>query len=287
MAVGFYDFYGTRYTPMVRLARGLVDTSECAEEIVQDAFVKVYERWDRLDEPAGYLRTAVVNGARSELRRREARRRIGLRHRAVSTPAEGDYLIDALDKLPPERRFGPGVGGSVRRLRRISGRQRRRIRHEARQRRRRPDRHLRRRPHLERGALVPARLLVRHPCGRRRSMACGGRRWFLQRGARRLRQPLHDPRDLRGSRVHRDTGRGILRSRGHRIPVTGWPSGSRQHLRLAGVADAEPTEQGSERPQLWVGWSADGTDWGWQSLPDALGSPGANPGPSLPWAAIS
>ena len=103
-AAGFYDFYGTRYASMVRLARGLVDTSECAEEIVQDSFIKVFERWDRLDEPAAYLRAAVVNGARSELRKREVRRRIGLRLRADSAPAEGDFLIDALDRLSPKRR---------------------------------------------------------------------------------------------------------------------------------------------------------------------------------------
>ena len=102
--MGFHDFYSAQYAPMVRLARGLVDTSECAEEIVQDAFVRVYERRDRLDEPVRYLRTAVVNGARSELRRREVRRRIGLRQRVASPPAERDYLMDALDSLPPKRR---------------------------------------------------------------------------------------------------------------------------------------------------------------------------------------
>lgn len=102
--MGFHDFYSAQYAPMVRLARGLVDTSECAEEIVQDAFVRVYERRDRLDEPVRYLRTAVVNGARSELRRREVRRRIGLRQRVASPPAERDYPIDALDSLAPKRR---------------------------------------------------------------------------------------------------------------------------------------------------------------------------------------
>ena len=102
--VGFYDFYGAQYSPMVRLARGLVDTSECAEEIVQDAFVKVFERWSRLDEPAAYLRVAVVNGSRSELRKRMVRRRIGLRPRTASVSFEDDYLIDALDKLSPKRR---------------------------------------------------------------------------------------------------------------------------------------------------------------------------------------
>ena len=48
---------------MVRLAQALVDTSECAEEIVQDAFIKVCERWDRLGEPGGYARITVINGA--------------------------------------------------------------------------------------------------------------------------------------------------------------------------------------------------------------------------------
>ena len=101
-AVGFYDFYGVSYAPMVRLARGLVDTSECAEEVVQDAFIKAYERWDSLTEPAGYLRVAVINGARSELRKREVRRRVGLRR--SDPPDERDYLVDALGGLLPRRR---------------------------------------------------------------------------------------------------------------------------------------------------------------------------------------
>ena len=102
-AAGFDEFYRAEYAPMVRLARGLVDTSEVAEEIAQEAFAKVFERWDRLDAPGGYLRTAVINGARSELRKREVRRRIGL-GRPRQAPAERDYLIDALDGLPPKRR---------------------------------------------------------------------------------------------------------------------------------------------------------------------------------------
>lgn len=100
----FGDFYGLHYRPMVRLAQALVDTSECAEEIVQDAFVKVCERWNRIDQPAGYLRVAVVNGARSELRKREVRRRVGLRARPAAAPDERDYLIDALYGLSPKQR---------------------------------------------------------------------------------------------------------------------------------------------------------------------------------------
>lgn len=100
----FDALYAEEYEPMVRLARGLVDAPEIAEEIVQDAFAKVYERWSRLDHPGGYLRTAVVNGARSELRKREVRRRIGLRPLLVPQPEERDYLLDALDQLSPRQK---------------------------------------------------------------------------------------------------------------------------------------------------------------------------------------
>ncbi len=103
VSADFDGFYRAEYAPMVRLARGLVDTTEAAEEIAQDAFAKVFERWERLDSPGGYLRTAVVNGARSELRKREVRRRVGL-DRPLQSPAERDYLVDALDRLPPKRK---------------------------------------------------------------------------------------------------------------------------------------------------------------------------------------
>ena len=100
----FEDFYFMRYRPMVRLAHAMVDTPESAEEIVQDAFVKIYERRDRITDPVSYLRAAVVNGCRSELRKREVRRRVGLKVRPQPPPVERDYLIDALEQLSPKRR---------------------------------------------------------------------------------------------------------------------------------------------------------------------------------------
>lgn len=103
IADAFEEFYRARYLAMVRLACGLVDILEAAEEITQDAFAKVFERWDRLDNPAGYLRTAVVNGARGELRKREVRRRIRP-GRPQPVPVQQDYLLDALERLPARRR---------------------------------------------------------------------------------------------------------------------------------------------------------------------------------------
>ena len=46
----------------------------------------------------------MVNGARSELRKREVRRRVGLEPRRGDDPGERDYLLDALDALPVKRK---------------------------------------------------------------------------------------------------------------------------------------------------------------------------------------
>ncbi|MEZ5259288.1 MAG: sigma factor [Ilumatobacteraceae bacterium] len=59
--VTFEELYAEQYPSMLRLAHALVDTREQAEEVVQDSFAAIYERFDRLDHPAAYLRTTVVN----------------------------------------------------------------------------------------------------------------------------------------------------------------------------------------------------------------------------------
>lgn len=61
-----------------RLAVLLVDDPETAEDVVQDAFVRLHRRWLALRDPdkaLAYLRTSVVNGSRSRLRRRRTERR--------------------------------------------------------------------------------------------------------------------------------------------------------------------------------------------------------------------
>lgn len=74
----FDRLYRDAWWPMVRVAYGLVGDRGLAEDVVQDAFSAVYRRWDGIrDRQAamGYLRTAVVNAARSALRRRRTARR--------------------------------------------------------------------------------------------------------------------------------------------------------------------------------------------------------------------
>jgi len=60
----------------VRLAALLVDDTGTAEEVVQDAFVKLQGVWERVESPEAYLRATVVNLSRSRLRRRMVARRI-------------------------------------------------------------------------------------------------------------------------------------------------------------------------------------------------------------------
>lgn len=62
---------------LVGLARLLLDQPAQAEEVVQEAFVRTYANWRRVrnrDDPFPYVRRAVVNLARSGLRRRRTER---------------------------------------------------------------------------------------------------------------------------------------------------------------------------------------------------------------------
>ena len=72
------DTYREHYRSLVRLASLLLDDVGACEEVVQDAFVQVWQRGPALRTPdrlPAYLRSAVLNGARSQLRRRIVRRR--------------------------------------------------------------------------------------------------------------------------------------------------------------------------------------------------------------------
>lgn len=70
--------YRDHYRSLVHLAALLLDDVGACEEVVQDAFVQVWRRGPALRDPErlpAYLRSAVLNGARSQLRHRLVRRR--------------------------------------------------------------------------------------------------------------------------------------------------------------------------------------------------------------------
>ena len=65
--------YAAHYRGLVRLAAYLTGDRDGAEEVVQDAYVKVLGRWGGLrdlDKGEAYLRQTVVNLSRSRLRHR-------------------------------------------------------------------------------------------------------------------------------------------------------------------------------------------------------------------------
>lgn len=68
------DLFRTHAKGLTGLARLLVDEPGAAEEVVQDAFVGLHRNWRRLRDPAAapaYLRSSVINGARSRRRRKK------------------------------------------------------------------------------------------------------------------------------------------------------------------------------------------------------------------------
>ena len=109
------DLYRQHYAPLVRLAALLLGDRAASEEVVQDAFVQLHKRWDRVIDPGkrvAYLRSIVVNGARSRGRRREARRRLQPVPPATYESAEASAIraedhrevLAALRALPARQR---------------------------------------------------------------------------------------------------------------------------------------------------------------------------------------
>src|SRR5580704_14593562 len=67
------DLFRRHAIGLVRFALVLVGDQATAEDVVQEAFLGLYRAWDQVRDPdavLGYLRTAVVNGARSVHRSR-------------------------------------------------------------------------------------------------------------------------------------------------------------------------------------------------------------------------
>ena len=109
VAAAFTDVYDREVLAVTRLAFLLVRSQAQAEELAHDAFVRLYERFDTVHNPAGFLRTAVVRLAATA---RGRRRMEGDRLRLVDGPGdhaahdapEIDEAWEALGRLRAERR---------------------------------------------------------------------------------------------------------------------------------------------------------------------------------------
>ena len=102
--------YDAHYAKMVKLASMYVDQREVAEEVVQDAFLKLLKGNYNIKpgNEAAYVRRMVINGAHSALRKRRVRRRHTLDEpESVASAEEGGVslserqrILNAVRKLP-------------------------------------------------------------------------------------------------------------------------------------------------------------------------------------------
>jgi hypothetical protein len=65
----FEDLFADQHERLYRALYLIVGNSHEAEELMQEAFLLVLERWDRIDNPAGYLYRSALNSTRSRFRR--------------------------------------------------------------------------------------------------------------------------------------------------------------------------------------------------------------------------
>ena len=103
------------YRSLVRLVSVLLDDVGDCEEVVQEAFVRLHLRWDRLRDTSrapAWLRSAALNGARSRLRHRRVVDRHGPAPAGFADSAEAgamasaahDEVLAALRTLPDRQR---------------------------------------------------------------------------------------------------------------------------------------------------------------------------------------
>ena len=108
------ELHRTHYVSLVRLAGRLLDERTLAEEVVQDAFLAVHDgrARPRSGKEAPYLRSMVMNGARSRLRRRQLHDRLPHEAPRTACPAEDaallhcerERLLAAVRMLPARQR---------------------------------------------------------------------------------------------------------------------------------------------------------------------------------------
>ena len=101
----FASFYATEWPGAVRLAGLLTQDARVAEDLAQEAFARVFPKWDRIERPHAYLRVAIVNACRTwQARRRTERTKLPLLADTEASELGFDALADAVAALPYRQR---------------------------------------------------------------------------------------------------------------------------------------------------------------------------------------
>jgi RNA polymerase sigma-70 factor, ECF subfamily len=110
-ARGFEEFFGSEHARLFGALCLVTGDRHEAEEIMQDAFLRLWERWDRvsaLDDLSSYLFRTAMNVFRNRYRRAA----LGVRKTLSLTPSEDafatvedrDVVVRALRGLTPDQR---------------------------------------------------------------------------------------------------------------------------------------------------------------------------------------
>ena len=104
----FDELFAAEHEKLFRALYLIVGSSHEAEELMQEAFLHVLERWDRIDNPAGYLYRTAMNATRSRFRR------LAIAAKRTLTPGQPedpfaaadlrDQVVRALKELPERQR---------------------------------------------------------------------------------------------------------------------------------------------------------------------------------------
>jgi RNA polymerase sigma-70 factor, ECF subfamily len=110
-APSFEEFFHENHARLFASLCLVTGSRQEAEEIEQDAFMRVWERWDRvggMEEPAGFLFRTAMNLFRRRYRRAKLAKRfalpVGEPDDAFATVDTRDQLVRALKELSPHQR---------------------------------------------------------------------------------------------------------------------------------------------------------------------------------------
>ncbi|GAA0916790.1 SigE family RNA polymerase sigma factor [Virgisporangium aurantiacum] len=107
----FDEFVAVRLTALVRYAAVLAGDRDLAQDVVQDALVRLHARWSRVEHPEAFVRRMIVREYLSWRRRLLRRRALAAQlpaagvvvdHAAASV--ERADLVRRLSLLPPRQR---------------------------------------------------------------------------------------------------------------------------------------------------------------------------------------
>jgi RNA polymerase sigma-70 factor (sigma-E family) len=109
--VSFDELFHSERTRLFRALCVLTGNRAEAEDLAQDAFVRVWSTWDRvgaMDDPTGYLYRTAMNGARSRYRRSilavKRQLRTSERRDELSMADDRVEMANSLARLPSKQR---------------------------------------------------------------------------------------------------------------------------------------------------------------------------------------